>query len=334
MNSQFRLTPINEILNGALQPWQTTWDNDSEHYRDLLRLIPEIPWPVALGYQLNYKSYLLFSPRIHYYARLTDNAVASHLREAFDLIGNEGSEALTLYIVKLTREAVTTLIHDAVDYCQRLDIRADALTDFISNKSQKECLVILHYIIASLARCYMEIQQRYMPLLDAFETFADVESFYASVAGWTDAPLVNVIALKDPSTEKSKKFQYPYCSFLYVNNDPEEWNISMTSFYNKLVSYQQIPADTDQNALLNTFRGIRTYAVITWIGKPATLKAIIDQLVNKKKKIVTYPDSVTHWQVVSSRFQLPDGTMMPNLSSETPRKGDAEMVKDIVSALY
>ena len=332
MKNSFRLAPINELLNGRLQPWHKDCARNDEQYRDLLRNTAETVWPANLHYLLDYESRLLFTSRIRYYARLTDIAIAAHLRDAFALTDANGTEELALYIIKLTREATATLIHDAVSHCQFLQIGTESLRDFTDKREQKEYIVILHYIVASLTRCFMEIQQQYRQLIDDADAYPDVESFYASVAGWADAPIINVKVVDD-SMDNGKKFIIPYCSFHYINDDKEDWNISMTAFFRKLVTYEQIPSDTDQKTIFSIFSGTRTNAVVTWTGKRPTLKTIIFRLFNEKKVLTAYPNTVTHWQVVSRRFRQPNGTMMPNLGSETDRKGDAPMIEDIISTL-
>lgn len=332
MINSFRLDSINELLNGRLQPWHKDCAGNDEQYRELLRNTAEPVWPANLCFKLDYENRLMFTSRIRYYARLTDIAIATHLRDAFALTDANGTEELALYIIKLTREATTTLIHDAVNHCRLLQIGTDSLTDYTYKKEQKEYLVILHYIVASLTRCFMEIQQQYRQLIDDADAYVDVESFYASVAGWGEVPIINVKVVDD-TKDKDKKFNITHCSFHYINDNKENWNISMTAFFNKLVTYEQIPPDTDQKAILNIFSGTRTCAVVTWTGKKSTLKTIIFKLFNEKKVLTTYPNTVTHWQVVSHRFRLPDGTMMPNLGSERDRQGDEEMIKDIISTL-
>ena len=250
--------------------------------------------PADLKYQLRYERHLLFSNRVRYYCRLTDNAVADHLRQAFSTADPDQGEYVAAYLLKLTREAVATLIADAVKRRQDLTVTYESLTDFNHNRREKEYLVILHYIIASLVRCRMEMQQRYQYVCDQSD-WQDVVSYYASHVGWIHDPIV-------------------------------------TAFYNKLIAYGQIPADTDQKHLFAIFSGRHTQATVTWLGKPATLKTILTKL-RDNGKICTWPKDYSFWDVITQRFKDKDGNPMKNLSSYKEGNKTKGMVADIISAL-
>ena len=326
----FKLDGIDIILNKHLQPWTDSNERSDSSYREMLSTTPEIPMPADLKYQLKYERHILFTYRVRYYCRLIDNAVADHLRQAFSSIDCDQSEYMAAYLLKLTREAVTTLIADAKSRCQNLMVTCEDLTDFNDKRREKECLIILHYVIASLVRCWMEMQERYQYVCDQSD-LQDVASFYASVVGRVTDPIAYVEQLEEKEESGKKQSKITTCSFLYINNDPEDRNTSITAFYNKLIYYQLIPEGC-QNKLIKVFSGGHTNVVITWMGSPWTLKSIIKQLVDKEK-IVTFPNKESHWHVVSCRFRKSDGTSMPNLSHERDRIKEAPMVADIVSTL-
>ena len=331
-NCSFRLDTIDEILNKTLQPWNQANIQPDHYYREKLGTTVLIPKPQDVKYQVCIKPHLMFTPRVRYYCRLVDNAVADHLREAFGILDSDDSEHLILYLQKLTRESVTTLVHDAVGHCRRLALVAEEPTDFIEHREEKEYLIILHYLIASLARCWMEMQDRYSYVVDVAERM-DVTQFYASVVGWVDMPIVQVKTLAKEPNSGNENSKITTCSFYYINNDEGERNRCLTDFRNRLIHYGLIPATTDLKQLLAVFGGRSTAAVIEWTGKKHVLKFIIVNLMNKSVLSI-YPDDkqYSQWYVVSCRFRY-NGEQMPNISSESLRKRDGAMIDDIISTL-
>ena len=85
--------------------------------------------------------------------------------------------------------------------------------------------------------------------------------------------------------------------------------------------------------MLAIFSGRSTAVTIKWIGKKHILKFIILKLM-EKGVLSIYPTerNYTHWYVVSCRFKY-KGEAMPNISSESWRKGDEPVINDIVNTL-
>lgn len=331
--TDFRFDNIKQILIGNNQPWHIDNDLDYGHYTELLRNTPQMAMP-EMAYSIKCDNHLLFTSRIRYYCRLVDNETAQQLRRVKRLLDSDGSEQLARYVLKIVRENIVTLIKDAVRQCRIFIVDAHSLKErdanFAENKEQKEFLVILHYTIASLVCCWMQIQEMYGYFLDETELY-DIKTFYVHTTGMLEPPLVNVE--EEKMDEGSMKKQVTYCSFLYNNNDQDEWNISIQAFYNKLIEYGQIPPDTDKAQFMNVFRGRSTRAIITWIGKSnSPLHAIISRGI-KDKWLTVYPSTCSHWHVVSCRFVDKEGNPIPNLGKTKDNKGDIEMVKDIISTI-
>lgn len=272
--NNFKLDGIDAILNKHLQPWIESNERHDSSYREMLSTTPEIPIPAEVKYKLRYERHMLFTYRVRYYCRLTDNAVADHLRQAFNTIDSDQSEYTTAYLLKLTREVVTTLIADAVKRFKSLTVTTESLTDFNDKRQEKECLVILHYVIASLVRCWMEMQQRYQYVCDQSD-LQDVASFYTSVVGWVTDPIAYVEPISKETDGGKKSPKITTCSFNYINSDAQERNKCLTEFHAKLIKYGQIPENTDLRHVLAVFSGCPTAATIEWIGKKHILKYII-----------------------------------------------------------
>ena len=329
-NASFKLDAIDCILNKDLQPWHSCNSKSDPYYREQLRATAVVPMPQNLKFSVEMSPHLLFTPRIQYYCHLTDNAVASHLRQCYAMLDIDSSEQYALYLLKITRESVKTLLADCVDRCESIGISLD--DDFIHNRAEKEYLVILHYMIASLARCWMELQEHLRYVINDADLYS-IEQFYTSYVGWRNDPIAMVIATQEDEDSSKEKRKINTCSFNYINSDAEERNRCLTDFYNRLVHYGLIPQTSCLNQLLKVFSGCKTTATLEWTGKKHVLKFIILKLMDKKV-LTVYPDepAYTHWYVVTCRFTM-DGKPMPNLSSETRRKGDEAMIDEIVSLL-
>ncbi len=280
-----------------------------------------------MKYRINISPHYLFTYRIRYYCRLTDNVIASHLRTAFAVCEQpSGDEHITRYQLKRTREQVTTLIHDAVNRCLQLAISEDDLSEFLHQRDQKEFYVMLHYLIAALVRCWLEMQHRYLYLIDPTDQ-RDTKSLYAALVGWTDDPIVTVEPLEEKTMKKKgSQKSITTCSFLYINSDTQERNRCLTDSYRLLLKEDMIAEDTDQKDLLAIFSGTNTNATVDWIGPKHVLKSVINKL-ESKGVLGYYPQDYTKWVVVSCRFKL-NGGPMPNIGSEKDRTKDFKELKE------
>ncbi len=327
MSNTYDFHLLHDILYGRRQPWHPDHQRSDNYFRDLMGQTPALPEPKDMKFRISTSSHYLFTYRIHYHCRLIDNVIASHLRTAFSICEEQGGdEHITRYQLKRMREQVATLIHDAVKQCLQLDIREEDLSEFLHLRDQKEYYVILHYLIAALVRCWLEMQERYLYLIDSADQ-RDVKTLYAALVGWTDDPIVTVEPLEEKTSKKKGSIKYiTTCSFLYINSDTQERNRCLTDFYRLLKENEMIAEDTDLKDLLAIFSGTNTNATVDWIGPKHVLKSVIDKL-ESKGVLGYYPQNYTKWVVVSCRFKL-NGGPMPNIGSEKDRTKDYKELKE------
>ncbi len=327
MNNNYNLRLLHDILYGRQQPWHPDHQRPDRHFRDLMRQTPALPELKDMKFRISISAHYLFTDRVRYYCRLIDNAIASYLRSSFAICEHQGGdEHVTRYQLKRTREQVQTLIHDSVGRCSQLDINEGDLCEFLHQRNQKEYYVILHYLIAALVRCWLEMQIRYLYLIDPADQ-RDVKSLYAALVGWIDDPVVTVKTLEEKtSKKKGSQGRITTCSLLYINDDKEERNRCLSDFYRLLLKEQMIAEDTDQSALLSVFSGNNTNATVNWIGPKHVLKYVIDEL-ESKEALGYYPKDYTKWVIVSCRFKY-KGEQMPNIGNETERTKDNKELKE------
>ena len=151
--------------------------------------LPRVELETDALYVLTPKMPLLFTTKLRYYRLLVENEINRHINAATELLEADGSEELTKFVLKKTRESVTTLINEA----KRLtrynigdknwkNIISDSPSELGHPKGATELAVFSHYVIAELARCWLELQDRYAYVIGEGGCY-DVSLFYTSVVG-------------------------------------------------------------------------------------------------------------------------------------------------------
>lgn len=162
MNS-FDLSKVHELLS-----FRNLFPSDAEYMREAGRL-PFIKLEEDPLYVLNFKSDILFTPKLHYYKKVVENEINSHINEAKALIDKDGSKELSKFILKKTRESAKTLMNNANDELAYIDTGGCGWKNITSDnpiiseftKGVLEEIVFMHLVIAELSRCWLELQDRY-----------------------------------------------------------------------------------------------------------------------------------------------------------------------------
>ncbi len=131
----------------------------------------------------------LFTPKLRYYRLIVENEINRHINAATELLKADGTEQLTKYVLKKTREAVATLVNEA-KRLTILDIEDNTWKNITIEKPSiprhikkaTELAVYSHYVIAELARCWLELQDRYAYVIGEAGCY-DVSLFYTSIVG-------------------------------------------------------------------------------------------------------------------------------------------------------
>jgi hypothetical protein len=289
-------------------------------------------------YEINTKKHILFSTKLRYYALLIESEINRHLNAATNLLEDQDDADLSKFVIKKTREAVTSLVNESNRQLAFIDHLEQNWRDIISNtpnynvlRSEKELVVFYHYMIAQLTRCWLEIQDRYAYVIGR-ERY-DVDLFYSSYVKRTPDAVFEVKRTSKYCDEaKTFKKCRPDCCFLYDNK--EYFAIAIQEFTNKLRQHHLIPNEMDCKKMEGLFRGHSCRTKYTWLGKPHVLTHIIKGLTKDENPIISsWPEGTSKWDVVSSRFIDKDGNALPNIRQESTRKSSETIVKDIVDAL-
>ena len=301
--------------------------------------LPRIELETEALYVLTPKMSVLFTPKLRYYRLVVENEINRHINAATELLEADGTEELTKFVLKKTREAVATLMNEA-KRLTILNIGDKNWENIISEKpsiprhekAATELAVYSHYVIAELARCWMELQDRYAYVIGT-EGCYDVSLFYTSFVGRNPDKEFE-IRRSEKYDEEAKNFRKVRtdCCFLYDNED--YFAIAIQEFTNKLITHKLIPEDMDLKKMESLFRGRPCRTKYTWLGKPHILTHIIKGLMKDDNPIITtWPEGTSKWDVVSCRFVDKDGNALPNIRQETVRKGFESVVKEAVDAL-
>lgn len=289
-------------------------------------------------YEINKTKRVLFTTKLRYYALLVEKEVNRHVNAATNLLEEEDNFDLAKFVIKKTRESVTSLVNE----CNRQILIDDQFGHYWKNIISdtpdydnygfiKELVVYHHYVIAQLARCWLELQDRYAYIIG--KELYDVDLFYSSYVKRTP-DLVFEIKKSSKYDEEAKNFRKcrPDCCFLYDNKD--YFAIAIQEFTNKLKYHKLIPDDVDCKYMESLFSGHSCRRTYKWLGDKHFLTHIIKGLCDGNNPIVTtWPEGTSPWQVVSCRFVDKLDNPLPNIRTETARKGAKTVVSDAIQAL-
>ena len=321
-----------------LMSYENLFSSDNDYIKEA-NYLAQIELDTEPLYEINIQKQVLFTTKLRYYSLLIKKEINRHLNTATNLIVKEGDNAdLTKFILKKTREAVTSLVNESNRQIYIFDNSGNYWNNIISetpdyndSRKVKELVVFYHYLIAQLTRCWLELQDRYAYIIG--KELYDVDLFYSSYVKRTPDIAFNIKrTLKyDEEANKFRKCR-PDCCFFYDNND--YFAIAIQEFTNKLRSYSLIPDDMDCKYMESLFSGRPCRRTYTWLGDNHILTHIVKGLTKDDNPVITtWPEGTSPWQVVSCRFVDKNGNPLPNIRTQTERKGTKSIVKEAIDAL-
>ena len=309
-----------------------------EEYMSAANSLPIIELDTKPLYVLHPGMRVLFTPKLRYYALKTEYEINRHLNAVAKLLEDDGdNEGLAKYLIKKTRDAVKTLVNEADGQLENFDTSNLIWKSITSDTPDYELgvcheeVAYYHYTIAELARCWLELQDRYAYIIG--KVLYDVNLFYSTFLKRTPDFMLKLERTKeyDEEAKKFKKFRTD-CCFLYDNE--EYFAIAIQEFTNKLKQHGLISEDVDFKKMETLFRGHPTRNVFTWLGDKHILTQVIKGLCTDDKPVLTtWPEGISKWDVVSARFCDKEGNPMPNIRQESPRKKAASIVKELIDSL-
>lgn len=162
MNS-FDLRKVRELMS-----FQDLFSRDSA-YMPEAACLNRVELDAEPLYEIVTKTEVLFTAKLLYYRLLVANEVNRHINDVTRLSDEDSTGYLAQYLLKNTFEAVQTLMHEANDRLAEVDC-GDALWQDITSASPRiepsvrgrmEETVFIHDVFAELARCWLELQDRF-----------------------------------------------------------------------------------------------------------------------------------------------------------------------------
>lgn len=332
--NNFDLRKVHELIR-----FKDICATDNEYMTEASSL-PRIELETEALYVLTPRMSILFTTKLRYYRLVVENEINRHINAATNLLEADGTEELTKFVLKKTREAVDTLMNEANRQIAELDYGDGAWKNITSEspivsesaKHTIENVVYLHYVIAELARCWLELQDRYAYVIGKAGCY-DVSLLYTSkLSRNPDKEFELKQSEKYEKEAKGSKKGRTDCCFLYDND--EYFAVAIQEFTNKLRFHNLIPDSMDAKQMEGLFRGRSCRRKYTWLGDNHILTHIIKGLTKKGNPIITaWPEGTSHWKVVSCRFVDKDGNPLPNIRQENARVEFRTVVKEIVDAL-
>lgn len=331
---EFSLKRIHDVMY-----YPDLFSTDQEYMYEL-SCLPRIELGTEPLYILAPQSSVLFTPKLRYMRKYLENEVNRYINAATSTIEDDGSEEVTKYVLKNTREATKTLIsevrsHLAARDCNGLhwENASKEKPDFkASSIDVMEYVVFLHCAMAEITRCWLEIQDRYAYLMGK-DSLYDVSLIYTTYLRATPDKAFEV-KRSDKYDEESKKFKKcrSDCSFLYDNDD--YFPTAIQEFTNKLKGHHLIKDSVDFKTMESLFSGHPCRITIQWLGDNHILTWIIKGLCADDNPIITtWPSGTSKWDVVSQRFVDKNGDPMPNIRQESKRKNSESVVNEVIKAL-
>ena len=328
---------LRKIFNVMTYP--DLFSTDQE-YMSELSCLPRIELDTEPLYTLTPKLSVLFTPKLRYMKTYLENEVNRHVNAATNTIEDDGSEEVAKFILKKSREATKTLVSEVKRQLATFDFNgihwknasAEEPNYNHSSLGVMEYVVFLHYAMAEICRCWMEIQDRYAYLIGD-EGLYDVSLIYTSYLNTTPDKAFEV-KRSEKYDEEAKKFKKcrSDCSFLYDNDD--YFAIAIQEFSNNLKKHNLIADSIDLKTMESLFRGHPCRTTIQWLGDNHVLTWIIKGLCpDDNPTVTTWPEGTSKWDVISCRFLDKDGKPMPNIRQESKRKGTQELVNELVQSL-
>ena len=289
-------------------------------------------------YTLTTQTRVLFTPKLRYYAKRTEAAVNTYVKDYTRLL--EGADSCQVkYVLKVTREAAETLIRLAGSIRFEFDngdvywnlIRSDApnYTDFF--KPTIERVVYMHVVTAELVRFWLEMQDRFADVVGT-ESRYDTSLIYSSLLNKQPDKEFEVQKIeREEAIKIGSKTIRTDCSFFLDAGD--ELAAAAQQFRNKLVGRGLLSEETDAKDMMSLLSGRPCRKQFRWIGDKHFLKWIIQGLI-KEEIISTWPKGTSQWDVVSCRFIDKDGKPMTNdIRTEKTRKKAETVYEEVIDTL-
>lgn len=332
--NNFDLRNIHELI-----PFKDLFTTQDEYMSELSR-IPRIELDTAPLYVLTPKMPVLFTTKLRYYKLCVEREINNHINSSIELLEADETEELIKFVLKKTRESVVTLINEANRQIAFYDSSKGVWSNITSSKPIVsdfskpiiEYVVYLHYVIAELVRCWLELQDRYAYVIGDAGCY-DVSLFYTSLVGRNPDEEFE-LKRSDKYSDEVKGFKKGRtdCCFLYDND--EYFAMAIQEFTNKLKQHQLIPDSIDYKDMESLFSGRSCRKTYTWLGDNHVLTHIIKGLTKEEKPIITtWPSNMSKWEIISLRFVDKEGKHLPNIRKESLRIKQETIINEAVSAL-
>lgn len=326
-----KIQGIHDILLGSKRPWHIDNSNKTDRYWESV-IVPETTDSLnKYMYEISVDDWLFFTSRLRYYRREVDNTINRHLCYVTGILDkNNKVPSLVTFMLKNTKDWVVKYIHQANQELSRYkitdnDVKGEEV-DFNVQREEKEFFILLRYIISSLVKCYLELQNKYQNLLGDKRIY-DIDSFYSEVVGRRPCKLFP-LSLRSKSSNNIP----PNCCFKYEPKS-KSFSDNISTLYETLLDYGWIDTNTDLQMLFNLFSGKGCMDTIQWLGSPGILQEIIKPWI-KEKVITVHPDGITHWPVVSQRFVDKKNFPMKELGHEDKnQKSNRAKIDEVVKIL-
>lgn len=319
---------INNAINNALgtkNPFEefleiTRFDDifkSDDDYMEEAEKLPHIQLKTKRLYKINIDTSVLFTEKLNYYRLAAQDQINNFINKATEYIETNKNKE-TKETIKYLLKAVLGIIQNTKDFC--IDLRLNWLDPQkerwkkimkaepscrIIDRSQKhleisrtEKTIYLHYVLAELARLYLELQDRCAYAYDT-ERYYTVPEFIGRIINRELGNVFELVCIRDAAKEankvqKKKKGVKASGSSLtklpktlrYYDSTSSKWEVRnkrkrVNTVFRWFKEWGWLDNETNPDDFEHFFEGKPRHCNLTWKGNGTILTILLRELINQ-----------------------------------------------------
>lgn len=319
---------IESVIFNDLRPWLEKNNQADDFYPPAIRDNPLIQESFSANYMLDF-FIPPFSNKIRYYQRLVCNDIITFLNQ-LDEEMRDNSENVILFKLKTVNSKLNSLLVSVNDLIIRkgydLDLITSKYSDFITDRQHKESTYIIHYLLVSLIKCYLEVQSHFSAFIHS-DNKMDIFDIYGRIL---NKPVPENTYLKEvqkittsPLQSKVNPKKSNILSFKYTKIQSHSSNI--TDLMDSLKKNNFIAQETSIIDFRHVFTGEFVANPIRWTGGKSTLSYFI-KLLNNEHKVISFSGN-SLWKIVCACFVDNNGSQFDESKLKDQKKPKRKLME-------
>lgn len=289
-----------------LRPWIESNVQADDFYKPQLRSLNTIQPVFNPHFELQFIRH--FSSKTQYFKKLIDNDITEYCNTLFNET-NEASDNRIAYKIDKSNKTLHACIKELSEIIntQNLDLAliSSQHADFSTDKLHKESTYIIFYLLSSLIKCCLEVQQHFYSFIPE-DDIMEVSDFYTRLLQ-QQAPAntfikkikIIEIEVQTQKIDSSLKKEIGGTPQAFTYKHLQKQSTHINDLYNALKNNNRIASDTSITEFKHAFSGIVVANPIQWIGAKSELPYLIKYLCNTLQ-VLEWQGSI--WQTTCNCF--------------------------------